>query len=223
MDNAITTSASFDYSAVDTTAADRLRSIAANIKNRQNRMLESVLDTGAELIEVKTKLGHGTFLVWIGAEFGWSERTARNYMRTAEVFGSKSAIVSDLPISTIYKLAAPSTPADVRDKVIADLTTGEADISAKEIETAISDARYEQRAAARDRKLTPKQRQQRAEQKRIWEVRRDAERARVDIAARELLERFTTTDIGFIVSRLDVDPHEVFLRLRDLAMEGAHA
>ncbi|HLH23292.1 MAG TPA: hypothetical protein VK066_12275 [Chloroflexota bacterium] len=46
---------------------------------------------------------------WQRAEFGWSERTARNFMEVAERF--KSAKFADLPApSVLYLLAQPNTP-----------------------------------------------------------------------------------------------------------------
>jgi hypothetical protein len=48
-------------------------------------------------------------------EFGWSERTAPNFMGVAQCFG-KSAKFADLPIqpSAAYLLAAPSAPDEAR-------------------------------------------------------------------------------------------------------------
>jgi hypothetical protein len=59
-------------------------------------------------------------LPWIDREFGWSERTARNFMSVHEMLSSKSATVADLAIDAkaLYALAAPSTPEDVQADVI---------------------------------------------------------------------------------------------------------
>ncbi|UGB28689.1 DUF3102 domain-containing protein (plasmid) [Methylorubrum sp. B1-46] len=65
---------------------------------------------------MKELLGHGNFLPWIKDEFGMSDRTALNFMRVAERF--KSEIVSDLPPTVLYALAAPSTPDEVKDEII---------------------------------------------------------------------------------------------------------
>ena len=49
--------------------------------------------------------------MWLAAEFGWSERTAENFMRVYDLHG-KFADFADLevPLSALYLLAAPSTP-----------------------------------------------------------------------------------------------------------------
>ena len=59
---------------------------------------------------------HGQFLPWLRAEFGWSERSAQNFMSVAEKF--KSAKIADLPIqpSAAYLLAATSVPDEAREK-----------------------------------------------------------------------------------------------------------
>ena len=53
-------------------------------------------------------------------EFGWKERTAQNFMSVYEMAQSKSANFADLslPVSSLYMLAAPSTPEEARAEVI---------------------------------------------------------------------------------------------------------
>lgn len=114
----------FDYADVDSGTADRLKQAAEEIRACQRRESRSIVEIGIKLIRVKTSLDHGHFGSWLKQEFKWSGRTAQNYMRTAEVFETKSETVADLPASLIYKLAAPSTPKEIREKVIADLEAG---------------------------------------------------------------------------------------------------
>jgi hypothetical protein len=60
-------------------------------------------------------LSHGQFGKWLDVEFGWSERTVRNFMGVAQRFG-KSAKFADLQIqpSAAYLLAAPSALDEAR-------------------------------------------------------------------------------------------------------------
>jgi hypothetical protein len=80
---------------------------------------------GNDLLAVKETLPHGQFLPWLKAEFGWSERTAQNFMSVAEQF--KSAKIADLPIqpSAAYLLAAPSVPDEARQKAVEKAEAGE--------------------------------------------------------------------------------------------------
>ena len=47
---------------------------------------------------MKNALPHGRFGPWLKAEFGWTERTAQNFMNVAGQFGSKTEMISDLLI-----------------------------------------------------------------------------------------------------------------------------
>ncbi len=55
-------------------------------------------------------LPHGRYTEWLGAEFGLSERMAQHFVNVRERLGPKSEKFSVLPPSTLYMLAAPSTP-----------------------------------------------------------------------------------------------------------------
>jgi hypothetical protein len=79
---------------------------------------------GTYLDGAKVRLPHGQFTDWLNAEFDMSERTAENYMSVARKFASKSELISDLPPSLLYKLAAPSTPETIVTKVIEDIKAG---------------------------------------------------------------------------------------------------
>src|SRR5262245_16411051 len=102
----------FDYSCVNGNVAERARSTAERIREGGKRTLEDLIAVGNDLLATKAALPHGQFGPWLEAEFGWTERTARNFMAVAEAFGPKTEIISDLAIAptAAYLLAAPSTP-----------------------------------------------------------------------------------------------------------------
>jgi hypothetical protein len=62
---------------------------------------------------------HGQWLPWLNREFQWSERTARNFVAAYELAKDKSANFADfnLDISSMYLLAATSTPKKAIDEV----------------------------------------------------------------------------------------------------------
>jgi Protein of unknown function (DUF3102) len=109
---------SFDYSAFNKKTADFLFGQADRIRQRLKRATSTIIEIGLDLPELKECLDHGQFARWIAAEFDLTDRTARNHMRAAEMFGGKTETVSVLPVRTLYKLAAKSTPEEVRAKVI---------------------------------------------------------------------------------------------------------
>jgi hypothetical protein len=114
----------FDYSQLPAEAQAVAAMAAEKIRAHQQRTVAEIIDIGAELVAVKKALGHGHFGAWLQSEFGWTVRTAQNYMRAAETFGTKCETVSHLPPKMIYALSAPSAET-LRGEVLAKLENGE--------------------------------------------------------------------------------------------------
>jgi len=89
---------------------------AKEIRASSGRQLAEVIATGEALLRVKEVLPHGEFGEWLAAEFGWAERTAQNYMRATEAFGENPQRVADLPLRSLYTLAAQ--PPSARNRVL---------------------------------------------------------------------------------------------------------
>ena len=128
-----------------------------------------------------------------------NERTAQNYMRAATAFGTKTALISDLPPTAIYTLAAPSTPAPVKDAVVARLEAGER-LEAAEVQALVREAKAAERLAREEATLTPRQRKTRAQ--REAEVQRQREHWERDERQRNLAARAVAE---FLAARLGVD------------------
>ena len=86
----------FDYGAVPAPVAIEAREAAQRIRLRLRRSAEDIIEIGRDLLAVKASLPHGSFLPWIEAEFGMSERSARRFMQVADVYAGKSARLADL-------------------------------------------------------------------------------------------------------------------------------
>jgi hypothetical protein len=117
----------FDYASIDRDIAERAQSSAVRIREQVKKTLETIIEVGTELGVMKEALPHGLFSPWLRAEFGWTERTARNFMAVAERFGPKTEIISDLAISptAAYMLAAPSAPDEARQTAVERAEAGE--------------------------------------------------------------------------------------------------
>jgi hypothetical protein len=115
-----------------------LREHAEAIRHLGKRTVNQVVEIGQRLTECKRIVGRGNWLPFLEREFGWSERTARNFMRLSDM--AKSETVSDLnlPFRALYLLAAPSTPKEVRAEVIARSKAGET-VSVAEVGKAIDE------------------------------------------------------------------------------------
>jgi hypothetical protein len=93
---------------------------AVAIRKLTARLIDDAIEIGRRLSDCKKRLGHGNWLPWLEREFGWSERTARNCIGAYELTQSESANFADLrmTISSLYLLAAPSTPEKARVEVL---------------------------------------------------------------------------------------------------------
>ncbi|EDQ31783.1 Protein of unknown function (DUF3102) [Hoeflea phototrophica DFL-43] len=131
----------FDYSGISAAVAKEAEATAWRIRNR---LSAHTIAIGSELLIIKKKLEHGKFGKWLEFHFGWTERTAQNYMNSATAFGSTPQVIDLLPLSTIYKLAAKKTPDTLRQLVIDEITRGETP-DPKQIEKRIAKIKTEAR------------------------------------------------------------------------------
>jgi hypothetical protein len=85
-----------------------------------------VIEIGRRLAEAKVDAGHGNWLPWLDREFGWSDETARKFMRCHDfALEHKFQQNWDLPVSALYALALPETPAEARDQILDLAANGE--------------------------------------------------------------------------------------------------
>ncbi|MBK3745252.1 DUF3102 domain-containing protein [Paraburkholderia aspalathi] len=142
----ISPSAGFDYSGVSIEIADEAEATAERIRDRHR---DGIIATGNDLLSIKDKLAHGKFGSWLDYHFNMSERSAQNYMNTAQVFGSAPKVIDVLPATTVYKLAAKGVPTLVRQSVIDEVLSG-ISLDAKDIEKRIITAKEEERTKRED-------------------------------------------------------------------------
>jgi Protein of unknown function (DUF3102) len=110
---------------IDTAA---LNQHAKAIRTLGKRTLEGVIEIGRRLSECRTILKEEKqWLAWLLTEFNWVESTARNLMNVYDLSKSKDANFAnaDLPISTLYLLAAPSTSDRTRKEISKRVARGE--------------------------------------------------------------------------------------------------
>lgn len=105
----------------------RLAQHAEVIRVLSKRVIGDVIEIGRRLTEAKADIPHGGWLPWLEREFGWSEWTARRFIDVHELVEGKSGNLHDLnlPVSGLYLLARPSTPAAVTDAVLERAAAGE--------------------------------------------------------------------------------------------------
>jgi hypothetical protein len=132
--------AAFDYQAPEHIEHYTTLTLARDaIRKEMGRCAKSIIKIGLHLIDVKEECGHGLFLKWLAAEFGWSADTAQNFMRVAKVF-SNAERVRFLEPTTLYLLAKPSTPEQVREEVLSSFDAGKK-LQAEEVKALIKKAK----------------------------------------------------------------------------------
>jgi hypothetical protein len=133
---------------VEAAAAADQQSLAHHaevIRSLGKRVVGDIIEIGRRLIEAKKIAGHGYWRSWLKREFSWKETTALNFMRVHELSKSANFVDLRLPVSSLYLLAAPSTPHEAREDVIERAESGET-ISRADILAGIGKARAEGRA-----------------------------------------------------------------------------
>ncbi len=114
----------FAYDGLEPGAAAIARQAAEAIRKTIKTANRALSEIGSHLLRAKRVLLHGEFEAWAEDEFGFSSRTARNYMQAAGWLEGKSEILSDLPPTIIYTLASPTAPKDVVQDVLAAVEAG---------------------------------------------------------------------------------------------------
>ncbi|MEO0808618.1 MAG: DUF3102 domain-containing protein [Cyanobacteria bacterium J06643_4] len=128
----------FDYDSLEVSQRELVQQRTGEIRERLRRSAQDVWEIGQKLSDVRSRLQYGQFLAWIKAEFGWSQRTAYNFMNVYETFGDRFANLARVNIATslLYQLASPSVPEELRDQVLRAAQQGET-LTAKELRATI--------------------------------------------------------------------------------------
>ena len=99
----------------------------AEIKRIGKMTVDYAIEIGRRLHACRWLTRHGNWADWLRTELGFSEQTALNLIRLYEMAKTKSKNFVDLnvPLSALYLLAAPSTPAEAVDEVFERAERGE--------------------------------------------------------------------------------------------------
>lgn len=115
----------FGYDQLDDETYLFLRQRTSEIKNLIHRSAQDVFEIGQKLTEVKDKLGHGSFLLWLSAEFGWSQSAAHRFMQVAREFKTVNFTNLKIASSALYLLASNSTSRVARQEALDRAKQGE--------------------------------------------------------------------------------------------------
>ncbi len=115
----------FEYGLLEAETRRVVQHRTNEIKALMRRNSQDIIDIGQKLIEVKQHLGHGSFRNWLKFEFNWSVSAATKFMQVAEQFKCVNFTHLNITASTLYLIAAPSTPKEARIEVLERASNGE--------------------------------------------------------------------------------------------------
>ena len=137
------TTSMFDYEALTLEQRNLVMQRTGEIQERLQRSAQDIWEIGQRLGDVRDELKHGQFESWLKAEFGWSRRTAYNFIKVYEAFGERAKLAQiNISASALYILAAPSTPQKVREEYLLKAKEGEK-ITHKELRSQIEQKKHE--------------------------------------------------------------------------------
>src|SRR5258708_4658170 len=122
----------FDYESLSPEDAQALRERSTRIRSEVKKTALSIVAIGCELIAVKKTLEHGQFVQWVETEFGFSLRSAQNYMRICRL-ARKCEIVAHLPPSMAYRITRKRIPRELLNRMSA-RASGDGEISGTEFD-----------------------------------------------------------------------------------------
>jgi hypothetical protein len=143
----------FDYEVLPAETAAVLRHAAAAIKSILHG---SVANVGQYLIGAKEMLEHGTFSAWAEAELGMNLRSVERYMTASRFLAGKPDIMSILPRTLVFDMAAPTAPQAVIDEVVAAAEDGKP-LVPREIKAKLTNAKWAARTAKTQAAKSPEQ------------------------------------------------------------------
>ena len=123
---------------------DPLARHAEAIRELRQRTARDIIKIGEHLTAARRICGYGNWQPWLEREFGWTDDTARNFMRVFELSKTERVPDLNLPLRSLYVLARPSTPEAVRQEVFARAERGEPP-SYAEVKAAVEEAKPKSR------------------------------------------------------------------------------
>ena len=112
-------------SAPEAAAQVELSEHANAIRSIGPRVVADVIEIGHRLGLRKNHLRHGLWAKWLEREFGWSHRTADNFINISKLAKYEKISNLNVPLSGLYLLARPSVSEGVRAEIIQRAKGGE--------------------------------------------------------------------------------------------------
>jgi hypothetical protein len=116
-----------------------------HIRGYGKMVVSGIVEIGRKLVEVKERVGWKRYVEFVTERLGWSETQGDNFRHVGELFATPKFGVKPealtIDASSLYLIAAPSTPADVREQVLEKAATATG-ISRGEVQNLLEEARW---------------------------------------------------------------------------------
>jgi hypothetical protein len=123
------------------------------IRAHARRAVDAIVEIGLEFVAVKKRVGHGKYTTFVTQRLGWSMQSALNFSRVYELAKSTPDVdFGGLSIDarSLYLIAAPSTPAAVRQQVLERAAQPDG-VSREDVERLVKEAREAERQEAQEK------------------------------------------------------------------------
>ncbi|MGL5793762.1 MAG: DUF3102 domain-containing protein [Waterburya sp.] len=116
----------FDYNILESEQRLIVQQKTQEIKEGLKRSAQDIWEIGQKISEVRSQISYGHFDKWLKVEFGWSRRTAYNFIQVYEAFPERATVAQvNIAASALYQLSSPSIPKEVRKEFIKKAKEGE--------------------------------------------------------------------------------------------------
>ena len=131
----------FDYDALPKKDIPFIKQTTREVHLLLERSTGDIIAIGQKLIDMKARLGHGHWRAWLQTHWPLDVSLANRWMNVARKCGQFPHL--KIPRSTLYLLAADSTPDAMRDEFIRRVEAGEPPLTHAELKAGIATNRPE--------------------------------------------------------------------------------
>jgi hypothetical protein len=131
----------FDYDALPKKDIPFIKQTTREVHLLLERSTGDIIAIGQKLIDMKARLGHGHWRAWLQTHWPLDVSLANRWMNVARKCGQFPHL--EIPRSTLYLLAADSTPDTLREEFVRRVEAGEPPLSHAELKAGIATNRPE--------------------------------------------------------------------------------
>ena len=129
----------FDYDALPKKDIQFVKQTTREVNLLLERSTGDIIAIGQKLIEMKNRLGHGHWRAWLQTQWPLDISLANRWMNVARKCGRFPHL--EIPRSTLYLLAANSTPDTLREEFARRVEAGEPPMTHSELKVEIQSHR----------------------------------------------------------------------------------